>query len=168
MGTRLILALILITLAALGGCATSEVSRIAKSYDEHVYGVWTNQRGVELVTRDCPRAWDSVEARYKNTVPCVEVPGTRDPHDTEFWKFKAYRVGQVRILYGAVPVSPQYKSGEFDRIGVVGARDLCERVRAPIVKPKGVAGNDGELWTDPCEGPYYFRRMGPATTAGRD
>jgi uncharacterized protein YceK len=158
---------IAITLALLvfilAGCATTEAQRIAKQYDEHVYGVWTSMQGVEFVTRNCPRTWNDDAKQWVNTVPCVEVPGTRDAHDIEFWKFQMYRVAQVRIMYGAVPVGPRYKSGETDRIGVVGNRDQCERVRAPIVKPKGVAGNDGESWTEPCEGPFYFRRLSEAT-----
>lgn len=153
----------LFALGGLSGCATSEATRLAESYGEHVYGVWTNRQGVEFVTRDCPRTWDDQEKHWKVLYGCVEAPGTRDPHDVEFWKFKMYQVAQIRIMYGAVPVSPKYKSGASDRIGVVGSRERCEAVRAPIVKPQGVAGNDGESWTEPCEGPFYFRRL----SAGR-
>ncbi len=152
--------LALLALAALTGCATSEVARIAKANDEHVYGLWTGKQGVELVTRECPRpVWDTHTGGWTTPVPCAEVPGTRDPHDTEFWKFELYRVGQVRIAYGLIPVSPKYKSGQSDRVGVVGSQEQCEHFRVQFVKPKGVAGNDGESWTEPCTGPFYFRRM---------
>jgi len=36
-------------------------------------------------------------------------------------------------------------------IGVVGPRDLCERVRAQVIK-----ANQG-MPTEPCEGPVWFR-----------
>jgi hypothetical protein len=148
----------------LGGCATTEVQRLAKANDEHVYALFTNKQGVELVMRDCPVSpvIEGNAAVGWQSPPCVDVAGTRDPNDTEFWKFQLYHVDQVRIgPYGIplIPVSPRFKSGQSTKIGVVGPREKCEAIRLPLDrKPPGVAGDDAMHMTDPCDGPFYFRR----------
>jgi TonB family protein len=173
---------LLFSLMALGltltGCATSEIQRIARQHDEHVYALWTNPQGVQYVTRECPTVAppvidaNGVAGPWTPTgIVCADVPGTRDPHDVEFWKFGLHHVVQARIgPYGIplIPVSPKYKSGQATKIGVVGSRDACEAVRIPMDrKPQGMAGDDTTHMTDPCEGPYYFRRV-PAGSASAE
>jgi hypothetical protein len=172
----LILAAALVT-----GCATTmtDVERIAKSYDEDVYALWTNVQGVTLLTTNCPILTESGEINHlprwadqfdpaDNTKfrgflqpACVNVAGTRDPQDTKFWTFELHRITQLTMHFG-IPVSPRFKSDDTMTIGVVGPRDACERVRVVMDrKPQGVAGDDSMHMTKgPCEGPRYFRRPG--------
>ncbi len=159
-----------LVLLPLGGCITRSESyrateRIAEQYHEHVYATWTNPQGVELVTRDCPTlspgGWDESKGEYRQAVhaTCVDVPGTTDPADVEFWKFDLHYVVQ-HYLYGAIPVSPKYKSGQTTKVGVVGSREACEAVRIQMDrKPQGVAGDETTSMTEACTGPYYFRRV---------
>jgi hypothetical protein len=99
------------------------------------------------------------------TETCVDVAGTRDSSDIEFWKFPLYHVVQMAVgpyRIPLIPVSPKFKSGECTKVGVVGPRERCEAVRLSADrKPPGVAGDDSMHMTDPCEGPHYFRRVGP-------
>ncbi len=93
----------------------------------------------------------------------MDVAGTHDPQDVEYWKFNRNAVEQVRVgPYGIplIPVSPQYKSSGSTKVGIVGGRNACETVRLTMDrKPQGVAGSDDMHMTDPCEGPFYFRRV---------
>jgi hypothetical protein len=70
-------------LFTLAGCATSEVQRIARQNDEHVYSLWTNKQGVQYVTRECPTIAppvmdaNGVAGPWTPTgIICVDVPGT--------------------------------------------------------------------------------------------
>ena len=161
----------MLVVLALAGCATSEVQRIARQNDEHVYSLWTNKQGVQYVTRECPTIAppvmdaNGVAGPWTPTgIICVDVPGTHDPSDVEFWRFGLHSVTQVRIgPYGIplIPVSPKYKSGQTTKVGVVGSREACEAVRIPLDrKPQGVAGSDDMHMTEPCAGPFYFRLVG--------
>lgn len=162
---------IVMLVVAISGCATSEVTRLAELHDEHVYALWTLP-GVPVVylTRNCPardgaEPWGyEIDLDVPNRSECVDVAGTRDPADTEFWIFELHRVKRAAI-YGAIPLSPWYKSSDTRTVGIVGTQEGCEAVRVKMDrKPKGVAGDDAMHMTQgPCKGPRYFRR--PLTTA---
>jgi hypothetical protein len=154
---------------ALNGCATSEVARIAKANGEHVYYLWSHPAdpSIELVTRWCDRivmlegaAWRDRTVASDSTGCTTEVPGTRDPNDTEFWRFEWYRPAQVTTGLG-IPISPRLKGAASFKVGIVGSRERCEAVRITMdKKPQGVAGDDTMHMTDgPCTGPFYFRRV---------
>lgn len=149
----------------LSGCATTPAQQIAKANGERVYALWVNDDGQEVLTVICPPGhWVGQPGEQKWwQKTCTPIPGTKDPRDIEFWSFSMYQVAQVAVgPWGIpiVPVSPRYKSNLKTWIGIVGSQARCEEIRRKIVKPRGVAGNDGEDWTDgPCAGPHHFRRM---------
>ena len=159
----------------LSGCATSEVTRLARQNDEHVYALWTLP-GVseEFLTRNCPARDGAEEWGYEkdldvpNRSDCVNVAGTRASSDSEFWKFELHRVKRW-AYYGVIPLSPWYKSDDTRTVGIVGAQAQCESVRLRMDrKPRGVRGDDAMHMTKgPCEGPKYFRRPPLTSTGGQ-
>jgi len=160
----MLLALALVVL--LSCCATSEVTRLARQHDEHVYALWTlPDSPMEFLTRNCPARdggedWGAErDLDVPNRSDCVNVAGTRNAADSEFWTFELHRIKRV-TYYWAIPLSPWYKSDDTRTVGIVGARERCESVRLRMdLKPRGVSGNDAMHMTKaPCEGPKYFRR----------
>jgi len=153
---RLLLALFLLSAA---GCAKSPAARLAALEGEPAYNVWTERTGrFTFVTENCP------SERFRTGV-CEEVAGTRNPAYVEFWKYKQYIPARVTIMYGAVPVSPWHRSEvSFAIVGTPGNQVRCESIRTQIKKPRGVAGDDGDIWADPCYGPFYFRHVPPAAS----
>src|SRR5690349_12554235 len=150
----------------LSGCATSEVTRLARQHDEHVYALWSlPDSPMEFLTRNCPARdggedWGTQrDLDVPNRSDCVNVAGTRNAADSEFWTFELHRIKRV-TYYWVIPLSPWYKSDDTRTVGIVGARERCESVRLRMdLKPRGVSGNDAMHMTKaPCEGPKYFRR----------
>jgi len=148
----------------LGGCATSPLARLAQQHKEHVYALWTLPgQPTEFLTRNCPARdpgnLDEKDLDVPNRSDCVNVAGTRDSADVEFWKFELHRIKRF-TYYWAIPLSPWFKSSDTRTVGVVGLRAQCESVRLTMDrKPRGVSGDDAMHMTKGmCEGPRYFRR----------
>lgn len=166
MTRRTLTLLTLVAAVVITGCATSEKTRIARQHDEHVYALWSLPgTSTEFLTRNCPARdggedWGAErDLDVPNRSDCVDVAGTRDASDSEFWKFELHRVKRL-TYYWAIPLSPWYKSGDTKTIGIVGTEAQCETVRLRMDrKPKGVSGaEDMHMTKGPCEGPRYFRR----------
>jgi len=155
----------LLVAVLLSSCATqTAVQRLAESEQEHVYVIWVDQEGRTLVTRNCP-FYPIIEGNsvtgWRSPV-CTEVAGTRNQADTEFWKFERYHAAQIFApvpILGFIPTGPSFKGSSTTKIGVIGPQAACEAIRATVRKPRGVAGDDTDSWTEPCQGPYYFRRV---------
>jgi hypothetical protein len=64
---------------------------------------------------------------------------TNDPTDEEFWQFEARIMVRalIGIPYGRMPQD----------FNVIGTQARCEAARAEVKDP-----------TEPCKGPFYFRR----------
>jgi hypothetical protein len=64
---------------------------------------------------------------------------TNNPADEEFWQFEARVMVRalVGIPYGRMPQD----------FNVIGSKERCESARATVTDP-----------TDPCKGPFYFKR----------
>ncbi len=98
--------------------------------------VGKNAKGQEILTAACPRGGTPTECEAMQPVQI-----TTDPADEEFWQFEA-RV-RVRALVG-IPY------GRMPRdFNVIGTQGQCESVRATV---------EQDTPTEPCKGPFYFRR----------
>ena len=111
------------------GCGTESTTSGHQTY------LYKAANGQEILTTlPCGNTSDPCNQRYST------VTITNDPRDEEFWQFET-RV-QVRALIGI-----SYGRRPQD-INVIGPREQCEAVREKIK-------NDP---TEPCKGPFYFRR----------
>ena len=114
----------------LGGCATgsTEVG--------HRYYVFKAGGREQLTARPCGNAVDPCNQSMQ------DARVTNDPADEEFWQFRG-QVPRYAVIF-AIPVPAGRNDADFN---VIGSRDTCESVRAKMT---------GD--TQPCKGPFYFRR----------
>lgn len=113
----------------LGGCGTESTATGHKTY---LYKTTSGQ--AILTTLPCGDQTDPCNERYQSATI------TNNPADEEFWQFEM-RV-RVRALIG-IPYGRRPED-----INVIGTREHCEAVRAKVKDDP----------TEPCKGPFYFRR----------
>ena len=106
------------------------------------YYVYTNPEGQVALAgvRGVLGGGTTVRCGPPCTVQTATV--TNDPVDEEFWQFEA-RV-KVRALIG-IPYGREPRD-----FSVIGPRETCEATRARVAA--------GGTPTEPCRGPFYFRR----------
>jgi hypothetical protein len=121
----------------LGACVTGTNEK------GHSYYVYKNAKGQEILTPlPCGNAVDPCNETMK------DAKVTNDPSDEEFWQFEARVMVRalIGIPYGRMPQD----------FNVIGTQARCEAVRAGVNDP-----------TEPCQGPFYFRRAAASMSDGR-
>ena len=108
---------------------------------------------------DDPRPWGNTTVQW--LTPCSPNPDvgtvhcnvvlTADPGGEEVWMFEA----RVKVYWSGIPVGREPQ----DYL-VVGTREHCEAVRTSTVASTLWSGRGEVPPTDPCKGPFYFRREG--------
>ena len=129
----------------LAGCAST-----LKPGDWVLISPW---QGAERLTECVPAARRNPDV-YRTPVPDCQAVITDNPSDEEAWMFEARLrvISRSGIPYGRAPQD----------FLVVGTRARCEGIRTALrSKPHPFYAQETPP-TDPCQGPYYFRRQRPA------
>jgi hypothetical protein len=102
-------------------------------------GALNTKGDVRLITPTCLVGFDS----------CESVAQVEQPTDLEAWAFtyKEAQKGPYGIPAGEVPIT----------LYVVGAKDVCYRAEQRYASLKGT-GAGMKAISEPCHGPFYFKK----------